>query len=117
VSLGELVDANGRPNAQDGLRLPVLEHDRIETLLITYSRLLPLVRSAFWPPGFSSDAVSADVVGHVHRLVGARVGAPATRERAVLAPRAGERRVERRVRDGDRHRFLPDVPAIRQRHR
>jgi hypothetical protein len=36
VSLGQLVDANGCPNAQDGLRLPVLEHDRIEILLITH---------------------------------------------------------------------------------
>jgi hypothetical protein len=36
MSLGELVDVNGRPDAQDGLRLPVLEHNRIEILLITH---------------------------------------------------------------------------------
>ena len=53
-----------------------------------------MARGIFMPaPPFCSsgllETVPADVVGDVHGLVGAGVGAPAAREGAVLAPGAG----------------------------
>ena len=45
----------------------------------------------------SGEAVAADVVRNVHRLVGARIRSPAAGERAVFTPGASEGRVERAV--------------------
>src|SRR6266545_6123260 len=63
------------------------------------------------------EPVPADVVGGIHGLVGAGVGPPATREGAVLAPEAGEGRVQPRVPHRDGHPVAPDIPPVRQRCR
>jgi hypothetical protein len=65
----------------------------------------------------SLDAVTADVVGRVRILVGGGVWTPAARERAVVAPRARERRVQLTVGHRDLHGVVPHVPAVRQRRR
>ena len=63
----------------------------------------------------SCKTATADVVGHVHVLVGARVRAPAAREGAVFAPGAGEGRVQRAVRHGDSYGVALELPPVGQR--
>src|SRR5262245_23608428 len=84
-------------------------HARRECAHLRVTGMGIVVRSSF-------DPVAADVVGSVHGLVGAWIRAPAAREGAVLAPRAGKGRVQLTVRDGDRHVVAPDVPSVWQRH-
>src|SRR5262249_44645724 len=57
------------------------------------------------------ETVAADVVGHVHRVGGTWVRAPAAREAAVLAPGAGEGRIQWPVRHRDRYVVAIDLPA------
>ena len=78
-------------------------------------------RTASWlralDPEPSVETVASDVVGNVDGLVGAGVRSPAAGEGAVLAPGAGEGRVQLTVRHRDGHAVAPDVPSVRQRRR
>src|SRR4029450_2471772 len=74
-----------------------------------------ILRTAFrhavrYPPAVHAFATPTDVVGHVHRLVGAGVGPPAAPgPLAAVMEGAGERRVQGAVRHGDPQRVVVDL--------